>query len=403
LSAPSDLLSAATAVWPRAFVPYSAFPVAAAIRTRTGRIHAGVNVENVAYPQGQCAEASTIGIMVAAGDREIAEVLVLADGERLIAPCGGCRQRLAEFAMPNTPVHLCHPDGRHLRSSMGDLLPHAFTPAHLSETEGGPAGDTAARQVRKRLPSASPAVAIMLGSGLGGLVDDLEEAHAFAYADLAGLPVSTVPGHAGRLLLGHLCGIPAMCFQGRVHLYEGVPARAVLPLMELVRDLGCERLILTNAAGSLRPEVPEGGISLISDHINMLGTSPLVGGPNFVGLTRVYDVSLRKVLRQGAERIGIELPEGVYLATLGPQFETPAEIRAFRMLGADLVGMSTVPEAIAARQLGLRVAGLSAVTNLAAGMAEHELSHDHTLSAAKVAGDKLRRLILGTIQELATA
>jgi homotetrameric cytidine deaminase len=403
LSVPLDLLAAATAVRANAFVPYSHFAVAAALRTRSGRIHAGVNVENVAYPQSQCAEASTIGIMVAAGDREITESLVLAGGERLIAPCGGCRQRLAEFATDDTPVHLCHPDGRHLLTSMGELLPHAFSPGHLSDDAIGPVSKTAAGRVRLRLPEAAPSVAIVLGSGLGSLVEDLEDADGFAYADLPGFPVSTVPGHAGRLVIGRLSGVSVMCFQGRVHLYEGKPAASVLPLLQLIHDLGCRRVILTNAAGSLKREVPEGGISLIADHINFLGTSPLVGGPNFVGLAQVYDAGLRDVFRRKAGELGMALPEGVYLATLGPQFETPAEIQAFRALGADLVGMSTVPEAIAARYLGLRVAALSAVTNLAAGMAEHELSHDHTLSTAKVAGEKLRRLIVGSIQDIASA
>jgi xanthosine phosphorylase len=401
---PQDLLAAAESVFDRAFVPYSHFSVAAAIRTASGRIHAGVNVENVAYPQGQCAEASTIGIMVAAGDRRVAEVLVLAQGEQLIAPCGGCRQRLAEFAAPDTPVHLCHPDGRHLRTSMGELLPHAFTPSHLfDQPEAQPPLADAAAVVRGRLQGAAPAVAIVLGSGLGGLADELEAPISFAYADLPGFPVAGVQGHAGRLVLGRLAGVPVMCFQGRVHLYEGKPASAILPLVRLVHDLGCRRLLLTNAAGSLREEVGEGSVALIADHINLLGTSPLLGGPNFVGLTGVYDPELRRVLRDAAAGLGLDLPEGVYLATLGPQFETPAEIRAFRALGADLVGMSTVPEAIAARSLGLRVAGLSAVTNLAAGMTPAELSHDHTLAAAAIAGAKLRRLLAAALPDLARA
>ncbi|WP_084506863.1 purine-nucleoside phosphorylase [Geminicoccus roseus] len=403
MSVPADLLAAAKAVRERAFVPYSHFPVAAVLRTASGRIHAGVNVENVAYPQSQCAEASAIGVMVAAGETRIAEVLVLAGGERLIAPCGGCRQRLAEFAAPEVPVHLCHPDGRHLRTDMAELLPHAFGPGHLSAGTPSAAAPDAAARIRTRLPQAAPAVAIVLGSGLGGLVDELEQPEAFDYADLPGFPTSGVPGHAGRLVLGRLSDVPVMCFQGRVHLYEGRPAAAILPMIRLVHELGCRRLVLTNAAGSLRPDVPEGAVSLIADHINLQGSSPLVGGPNFVGLTSVYDPSLRSVLGKAAARLGMELPEGVYLAVLGPQFETPAEIRAFRTLGADLVGMSTVAEAIAARHLGIRVAGLSAVTNLAAGMTPAELSHNHTLAAAKVAGDKLRRLLAAALPDLARA
>jgi purine nucleotide phosphorylase len=287
---------------------------------------------------------------------------------------------------------------------MGELLPHAFTPAHLSEQPSGAAEvPDAAALIRQRLPGAAPAVAIVLGSGLGGLVDDLEEPRSFAYADLPGFPVAGVQGHAGKLVFGRLSGVPVMCFQGRVHLYEGKPASAILPLVRLVRDLGCRRLVLTNAAGSLREEVGEGSVALIADHINLLGSSPLLGGPNFVGLTSVYDPGLRQALRKAASGLDLDLPEGVYLATLGPQFETPAEIRAFRALGADLVGMSTVPEAIAARSLGLRVAGLSAVTNLAAGMTPAELSHDHTLAAATIAGAKLRRLLATALPDLARA
>ena len=403
MTAPPDLLAAATEALPKAYVPYSRFPVAAALRGASGRLHVGVNVENVAFPQGQCAEASAIGSMIAAGDRMAQEVLVLASGERLIAPCGGCRQRLFEFAVENAPVHLCHPDGRHLATTVGNLLPHAFKPAHLGE--GNPDREIAAPVdvVRRHLPTFRPAVAIVLGSGLGGIVDELTEPRAFAYAELPGFPTSKVPGHAGRLVLGHLGDIPVMCFQGRVHLYEGRPATAILPMIELVRDLGCTRLLLTNAAGSLRPEVGEGSICLITDHINLQGTSPLVGGPNFIGLTRTYDPAMADVLSSTAERIAVHLAEGTYLSTLGPQFETPAEIRAFRTLGADLVGMSTVAEAIAARSMGLRVAGLSAVTNLAAGMTSDELSHDHTLAAAVIAGDKLRRLITAALPELATS
>jgi xanthosine phosphorylase len=403
LRPPSDLLAAATDALAHAFVPYSHFPVAAALRCASGRIHAGVNVENVAYPQSQCAEASAIGIMVAAGDRVVREALVLAGGERLIAPCGGCRQRLLEFSIPDTRVHLCHPDGRHHQTSMDALLPLAFTPGHLTHDERTDMPAATVASSRARLERASPEVAIVLGSGLGGLVDDLEEADAIAYGDLPELPVPGVPGHAGRLVFGRLSGVRIMCFQGRPHLYEGRPATTILPMIRLIRDLGCTRLVLTNAAGSLRPEVPEGGISLIADHINMLATSPLIGGPNFVGLSCVYDQPLRAILRRHAAALGLDLPEGVYLATLGPQFETPAEIRAFRALGADLVGMSTVPEAIAARHLGLRVAALSAVTNLAAGLQAGELSHDHTLSAARVAGEKLRHLIAAALPELAQA
>ena len=385
----------------QAYVPYSRFPVAACLRSTSGRIHTGVNVENVAYPQSQCAEASAIGAMLTVGDREVAEVLVVAEGDHLIVPCGGCRQRLREFASADVSVYLCHPDGRFRTTTIGKLLPYAFGPSHLSASSDPFAQLRSIDLIRQRLPDFQPAVAIVLGSGLGRLADDMSSAEIFAYHDLPDFPISTVPGHLGRLVLGHLAGVPVMCLQGRVHLYEGHPAEAILPVFELIRHLGCSRILLTNASGSLRPEVGEGAICLITDHINLQGTSPLLGGPNFVGLTRAYDPSLCEALSNAAKQIDLDLAEGTYLATLGPQFETPAEIRAFRVLGADLVGMSTVAETIAARSLGLRVAALSAVTNLAAGMAETELSHEHTLAAAALAGEKLRRLITAALPDLA--
>ena len=261
--------------------------------------------------------------------------------------------------------------------------------------------------IRARRPGFAPRVGLILGSGLSGIADALEDATAIHYADLPGFPRASVEGHAGRLLLGRLAGVPVACLQGRVHLYEGVPAPALAVLPRTLKALGCELLILTNAAGALRPELVPGTVVLIEDHINLLGQSPLVGandpaiGPRFPDLTQVYDRDLRARLQRIAARLGIELPCGVYLATLGPAFETPAEIRAFRALGADLVGMSTVPEAISARHCGLKVLGLSIVTNLAAGMGEHPLSHADTLTQAAGAAATLQRLLTGLLEELA--
>jgi inosine/guanosine/xanthosine phosphorylase family protein len=208
-------------------------------------------------------------------------------------------------------------------------------------------------------------------------------------------------------VLGRLGAASVACLQGRVHLYEGLPARAVNVLPRTLKALGCEILILTNAAGSLRPEIEPGAIALIEDHINLLGQNPLVGpndaatGPRFPDMSEVYDGELRARARRVAQRLGVPLRAGVYLATLGPSFETPAEIRAFRALGADLVGMSTVPEAISARQAGLRVLGLSIVTNLAAGLAPHPLSHEETLTQAAGAAATLERLLRGLLEDLA--
>ena len=202
-------------------------------------------------------------------------------------------------------------------------------------------------------------------------------------------------------------GVPVACLQGRVHLYEGVPAATLAVLPRTLKALGCELLILTNAAGALRLELTPGTVVLIEDHINLLGQSPLVGandpaiGPRFPDMSEVYDRELRARLQRIAGRLGIELPGGVYLATLGPAFETPAEIRAFRALGADLVGMSTVPEAIGARHCGLKVLGLSIVTNLAAGLGQQPLSHAETLTQAAGAATTLQRLLTGLLEELA--
>jgi xanthosine phosphorylase len=201
--------------------------------------------------------------------------------------------------------------------------------------------------------------------------------------------------------------MPVACLQGRVHHYEGVPPGAVNVLPRTLKALGCEILILTNAAGSLRPEIEPGAIAVIEDHINLLGRNPLAGandaavGPRFPDLTEVYDRGLRERARAVAARLGIALRAGVYLATLGPSFETPAEIRAFAALGAELVGMSTVPEAISARHCGLRVLGFSIVTNLAAGLAAGVLSHEETLARAAAAAGRLRALLEGLMEELA--
>jgi xanthosine phosphorylase len=402
----ADLLDAARRAMAQAYAPYSGFPVGAAIRAVSGAIHAGANVENAAYPQGQCAEASAIGVMVAAGDREIGEVLVIAGGADLVTPCGGCRQRLAEFARPTTPVTLAHPDGRSRRLTLGELLPYGFGAAHLGAGTAAASGDAAA-VARARLGDRRPVVGIILGSGLGGLADRLADPEAIPYADLPGFPLPTVPGHAGRLVVGGLGGVTVACLQGRVHLYEGRPAAAVNVPVRTLAALGCRTLVLTNAAGSLRPELPAGALCLISDHINMLGQNPLTGandeaiGPRFVDLSEVYDGELRAAVRRTAAHLGVSLGEGVYLATPGPSFETPAEIRAFRTLGADLVGMSTVPEAISARHAGLRVLGLSIVTNLAAGLAAAPLSHAETLREAARAGAELARLLEAAMPEIA--
>ncbi len=251
-----------------------------------------------------------------------------------------------------------------------------------------------------------PRVGIILGSGLGAFADEIQHASAFHYDDLPGFVRPTVGGHAGRLVVGELAGQSVACLQGRVHLYEGHPASSVLPMIDTLKRIGCHTLVVTNAAGALNVHAQPGSLMLITDHINFQGQSPLVGpnndalGPRFPAMDGAYDPGLQATMRAAAAQQGIALSEGVYLAVLGPSFETPAEIAAFGRLGADAVGMSTVPEVIAARYLGLRVAGVSVLTNLGAGLSNVPLSHEQTLTFAHQASEQLRALLrtfLGTL------
>ncbi|MEZ5935006.1 MAG: purine-nucleoside phosphorylase [Alphaproteobacteria bacterium] len=397
-----ELLTMARQAFDNAYAPYSNFKVGAALRSESGEIYAGANVENAAYPIGNCAEASAIAAMVAAGERRIVEAAVVAEGERLCTPCGGCRQRLAEFAGPDLPIHLASPDGHRQTLTLGELLPHAFDLANAGD--GLPHDNTVINIIRQRKVNAAPRLGLILGSGLGGLADSIEGTVAIDYADLPGFPRPSVEGHSGRLVLGTIEGLEVACLQGRVHLYEGKPASASLILVQTLRDLGCETLIVTNAAGSLRKDVSPGSLVLIEDHINMLGQNPLTGpdaARRFVDMSEAYSARYREKVHAVALREGIGLSNGVYLATPGPSFETPAEIRAYQALGADLVGMSTVPEVIAARAFGMEVIGFSIVTNLAAGMSGTALSHEETLNEAGAAGTKLERLLRALFKELA--
>jgi xanthosine phosphorylase len=267
-------------------------------------------------------------------------------------------------------------------------------------------GHAAAEVIAERAPNLKPRLGLILGSGLGGLADALESAVAIDYADLPGFPQPGVAGHGGRLVLGTLAGLPVACFQGRRHIYEGGDPGAMRAPVRALKHAGAVALLATNAAGSLRPENPPGSLMAIADHINMLGVSPLTGpnddeiGPRFPSLRDAYDPELRGALRECAKGLSIKLPEGVYLATHGPSFETPAEIHAFRSLGADVVGMSTVHETAVARHCGLRVAAVSAVTNLAEGMSPEPLSHEQTLRDAQRASDALVPLLVRFVEGL---
>ena len=260
-------------------------------------------------------------------------------------------------------------------------------------------GAAAAAVIAERAPGLAPRLGLVLGSGLGALADAVRDPVAIPYADLPGFPAPGVAGHAGRLVLGRLAGLPVACLQGRRHPYEGGDPAAMAAPVRALRRAGAEALLVTNAAGSLREEVGPGRLMALADHVNLLGTNPLTGpnddevGPRFPSLRDAYDPALRAALHAAAAAEGVDLAEGVYLATPGPSFETPAEIRAFRVLGADAVGMSTVPEVILARHCGLRVAAVSAITNLAEGLGNEPLSHEQTLHHAQLAGRDLARLV----------
>jgi xanthosine phosphorylase len=254
----------------------------------------------------------------------------------------------------------------------------------------------------------TPRVGIVLGSGLGSVADAVQDATSISYADLPGFPRPGVAGHAGRAVVGHLAGVPVAVLMGRAHFYEGGdPAPRVTPVRTL-RAAGAEVLVLTNAAGSLRAELGPGRLMAIADHINLTGSNPLIGpnddaiGPRFPSLRDAYDPALRAELHAAAADLDIDLDEGVYLAVSGPSFETPAEIRAFRTLGADAVGMSTVHETILARHAGMRVAAVSAISNLAEGMSDVPLSHEQTLADAQRAAGDLARLLEAFVGRLDT-
>lgn len=243
---------------------------------------------------------------------------------------------------------------------------------------------------------------LILGSGLGHLAQAVEGV-AIPYAELAGFPQGGVSGHNPTLMIGQLEGVRVAVFGGRAHYYEkGDPAAMRLPL-EVLKALGAESLIATNAAGSLRPDIPPGELMLLDDHINFSGLNPLIGEPTdarFVPMTAAHDPDLRAGLCVAAEAVGVALPEGVYAWYSGPSFETPAEIRAIRILGADAVGMSTVPEVILARFLGLRVAAISTITNMAAGMSDEAISHEHTKAMAPLGAAKLERVLREFLRRL---
>ncbi|MDR3405220.1 MAG: purine-nucleoside phosphorylase [Chthoniobacter sp.] len=238
-----------------------------------------------------------------------------------------------------------------------------------------------------------PEWGIVLGSGLGMLVHEVDAILSLPYEEITGMPVSTVPGHEGRFVFGRLAGSRVMMAQGRVHLYEGCTAEDVTATVRFMETLGVRKLLLTNAAGTLNANFAPGSWMMLSDQLNLTGTSPLVGGPNFADMSAIYSPELRVRFATAASAEQVTLHEGVYAGLVGPQYETPAEVRMLRILGADAVGMSTVLEAIQARALGMEVAGFSCLTNWAAGLSKQPLSHDEVLETGKAAAGQMLRIL----------
>ncbi|OGT46048.1 MAG: purine-nucleoside phosphorylase [Gammaproteobacteria bacterium RIFCSPHIGHO2_12_FULL_38_11] len=264
----------------------------------------------------------------------------------------------------------------------------------------------AAKIIAQKAPGFKPKFAMTLGSGLGGLVDLLEETIKIPYTDLPDFPPCTVAGHAGNLYLGKLKGVPVAFLQGRAHLYEGISHSIAKTYVRAMKLIGCEFFFITNAAGSLREDVVPGNLVLITDYINFQFQNILAGpndddfGPRFLGMDDVYDINLRSQLLETARKLNIPLKQGVYFAVLGPQFETPAEIRCFKNMGGDVVAMSAINEVVTAHHCGMKIAMISAVTNMAAGMGDTKLSHELTLSGAVTCAEKMKKLVLGFVKGL---
>ncbi len=268
----------------------------------------------------------------------------------------------------------------------------------------------AARFVQSNV-GVTPKIGVVLGSGLGAFADSLLHSVRIPYQDIPGLPVATAVGHRGELLVGTLGAngshsVDLVVMAGRFHLYEGYSPQQVTSGIRLFRQLGVERVVLTNAAGGIHPVFAQGALVLISDHINLQGANPLVGphnaelGPRFPDMTEAYSVELRRIAREAASELGIPLHEGVYAAVLGPSYETPAEIRFLKTIGADLVGMSTVAETIAANHMGMEVLGISCVTNLAAGLSGYRLNHQEVLEVAHRVSSSFLKLLTGVLPRL---
>jgi len=258
------------------------------------------------------------------------------------------------------------------------------------------------RQIRGKTDF-KPKVALVLGSGLGGYAGEIDVVTTISYGDISGFPVSTVPGHQGRFVFGHLKGVPIVAMQGRVHYYEGYDINDVVMPIRLMGLMGAEILMLTNAVGGINKDFAAGDFMLITDHILYGVPTPLIGknieelGTRFPDMSEVYKNALCEKIRAAAKKLDIKLHEGVYLQTSGPNFETPAEIRAYGVMGADVVGMSTACEAVAANQMGMKVCGISCVSNLAAGISPTPLTHDEVQETADKAAPRFKALVTEAI------
>jgi purine-nucleoside phosphorylase len=262
-----------------------------------------------------------------------------------------------------------------------------------------------AAQYVQSVKATNPKVGIVLGSGLGVFVDQIENKTIIPYSDIPHFKKTTVEGHEGRLILGIVKGVQVAVLQGRFHAYEGLPMEEVVFPVRMLHILGIETLILTNAAGGVNLSYRPGDLSIIKDHINMMGRNPLIGpnnnemGPRFPDMSHAYDPKLNAIMKQVSKDLGHEIHEGIYIGVLGPTYETPAEIRMFRTLGGDMVGMSTVPECIAANHLGLKVCGISCITNMGAGILEQKLKHEDIKDEAMKAMNHFTALLNNSIEQ----
>ncbi|HEY3522212.1 MAG TPA: purine-nucleoside phosphorylase [Candidatus Limnocylindrales bacterium] len=278
-------------------------------------------------------------------------------------------------------------------------IPPAALPARLDSLESA---------VRSRT-ALVPVVGIVLGSGLGGLAGDVTDAVSIPFGELPGWPPASAPGHVGALILGRLDDVPVVLLQGRLHLYEGHPEGLVIQPVLLMARLGARTVVLTNAAGGVNPDYGAGTLMIIADHLNLTGRTPLIGpnaetiGERFPDMTTAWSPRLRGLLRTAGAGEDVALEEGVYAGLLGPSYETPAEVRMLRTLGADAVGMSTVLEAIAARWAGIEIAGISLVTNPGAGYTGQPLTHEEVLAAGNEAAPRLTRVVRRFVRDVAAA